>query len=61
MRMTGDDRVTTPEAARRLGIRPEDVYRLVFAGELEGRPDEDGVVRISERVIADYLDRQAHV
>lgn len=59
--MTHDDRVTTPEAARRLGTRPEDVYRLVFAGELDGRPDADGVVRISERVIVAYLERQAHV
>lgn len=59
--MRGAERLTTPEAARRLGIRPSDVYRLVFAGELDGRPDRDGVVRISERVIADYLERQAHV
>jgi hypothetical protein len=61
MSMTSDDRVTTPEAARGLGIQPEDVYRLVFAGELEGRPGEDGVVRISERMLADYLERHTRV
>jgi hypothetical protein len=61
MTMSENNRVTTPEAARRLGIRPSDVYRLVFAGELDGRPDADGVVRISERVIAEYLARQARV
>lgn len=59
--MSVDDGVTTTEAARRLGIEPEDVYRLVFAGELEARPDDEGVVRISETAIADYIERQAHV
>jgi excisionase family DNA binding protein len=59
--MTGDQRLTTTEAARRLGMEPEDVYRLLFAGELEGQPDPDGVVRISERAVEDYLERQAHV
>ena len=59
--MTGDERLTTTEAARRLGVEPEDVYRLVFSGELEGRPDADGVVRISEGAVEEYLDRQAHV
>ena len=59
--MAGDEHLTMIEAAHRLGIEPEDVYLLVFAGELEGRPDLDGVVRISERALAEYLNRQAHV
>lgn len=53
--------LSTTEVARRLGVTPEDVYRLVFAGELEGRPDEDGVVRISNRAVEEYLEREAHV
>ena len=53
--------LSTTEVARRLGMTPEDVYRLVFAGELEGRPDEDGVVRISNRAVEEYLEREAHV
>lgn len=61
MTMTSGERLTTTEAARHLGVEPEDIYHLVFAGELDGRPDNDGVVRISERVVAEYLDRQPHV
>jgi excisionase family DNA binding protein len=59
--MAGDEPLTTTEAARRLGIEPEDIYRLIFAGELEGSPDSDGVVRISTTAVEDYLERQAHV
>ena len=58
MRMNDDERLTTTEAARRLGLHPEEIYRLVFAGELEGHPDDDGVVRIDERVLAGYRRRQ---
>jgi excisionase family DNA binding protein len=61
MKMSDDERLTTTEAARRLGLRPQDIYRLVFAGELEGHPDDDGVVRIDERVIAGYRQRQTRV
>lgn len=53
--------LSTTEAAHRLGVTPEDVYRLLFAGELEGRPDEEGVVRISIQAVEDYLQRNAHV
>ncbi|MCJ7437817.1 MAG: hypothetical protein MUP97_08665 [Acidimicrobiia bacterium] len=49
---------TTTEAARQLDLRPQDIYRLVFAGELEGHPDDDGVVRIDEHAIAGYRHRQ---
>jgi excisionase family DNA binding protein len=59
--MAGDEQLTTTEVARRLGMEPEDVYRLIFESELEGRPGPDGVVRISERAVAEYLERQAHV
>jgi excisionase family DNA binding protein len=59
--MAVDEELTTTEAARRLGIEPEDVYGLVFSGKLEGRPGTDGVVRISESAVLAYLDRQAHV
>jgi excisionase family DNA binding protein len=61
MMMSDGERLTTTEAARRLGLRPEEIYRLVFAGELEGHPDDDGVVRIDERVIAGYRRRQPRV
>ena len=61
MRVNDEKRLTTTEAARRLGLRPEEIYRLVFAGELEGQPDDDGVVRIDERVIAGYRRRRPQV
>jgi excisionase family DNA binding protein len=59
--MAVDEGLTTTEAARRLGIEPEDVYELVFSGKLEGRPGADGVVRISESAVLAFLDREAHV
>ena len=43
-----DARLRSPEVARRLGIDGPDVYRLIFAGELDGRPDADGIVYVSE-------------
>lgn len=61
MRVNDEKRLTTTEAARRLGLRAEEIYRLVFAGELEGHPDDDGVVRIDERVLAGYRRRQPRV
>jgi hypothetical protein len=49
--------LTTPQVARRLGVTPAAVYRLIFAGALRGGPGEDGLVYVS----ADDLDRyQAH-
>ena len=38
----------SPGVARRLGIDGADVYRLLFAGELDGGPGPDGLVYISE-------------
>jgi hypothetical protein len=58
MKMSDDERLTTTEAARQLDLRPQDIYRLVFAGELEGHPDDDGVVRIDEHAIVGYRHRQ---
>lgn len=59
--MDRDDRITTTEAARRLRATPADVYRLIFAGELPGKPDADGIVRIREQAVTDFLERQAEV
>jgi hypothetical protein len=50
-----DQLLTTPEAGRRLGIGTEDVYRLIFAGELDGGPDRTGVVKVSVTAIDQYL------
>lgn len=47
--------MTAPEAARRLGIAGAEVYRLVFRGELDGGPADDGAVRISVRSVDRYL------
>jgi len=50
-----DARLRSPEDARRLGIGGDDVYRLIFDGELDGRPDRDGIVYVSEASVAAYL------
>ena len=47
----------SPEVARRLGVDGADVYRLLFAGELEGAPGSDGLVYISEASVEAYLNR----
>jgi len=47
----------SPEVARRLGIDGADVYRLLFAGELEGGPGVDGLVYMSEASVEAYLER----
>ena len=52
--------VRSPEAARRLGIDGADVYRLLFAGELDGGPGEDGLVYVSEASVIAYLERHGH-
>ena len=33
--LADDGGPTTPQAGRVLGIEPEDIYRLIFAGDLE--------------------------
>ena len=49
--------VRSPEAARRLGIDGADVYRLLFAGELDGGPGRDGMVYFDEASLDSYLER----
>lgn len=50
-----DARLRSPEVARRLGIDGPEVYKLIFAGVLDGRPDGDGIVDISEASVEAYL------
>lgn len=52
-----DGGVRSPEAAKRLGIRGRDVYRLLFEGELDGGPGRDGMVYFDEASIDAYLKR----
>jgi hypothetical protein len=59
--LVASDRLDTTDAARRLAVTPEDVYKLIFGGELDGRPDDDGVVRVDRRSLEAYLEREAHV
>jgi hypothetical protein len=46
--------ITVPEAARRLGLPGDDVYRLIFRGVLVGRPSNDGAVYVSITSITEY-------
>ncbi len=48
-------RMTAPEAARRLQIAGAEVYRLLFSGELDGGPVEDGAVYLTVRSVDRYL------
>ncbi len=48
-------RLRTPDVAARLGISGAEVYRLIFAGELAGRPDEEGIVYVTQQSLEDYL------
>jgi len=59
--MADDTCFSVPEAARRIGVQTEDAYLLIFEGALDGRPDHDGVVRVSDRAIAEYLERDSRV
>lgn len=58
MRTMSTKRLTTVEAARELETTPEEVYRLIFAGEIDGRPDAQGIVRVDGDAIGAY--RAAH-
>ena len=49
-----DDRLTIPEVARRLGLPGPDVYQLIFSGQLEGGPDQDGAVHVTSEALATY-------
>ena len=50
--------VTVPEAARRLGLPGDDVYRLIFRGVLAAGPQDDGAVYVSVTSLEAYLARQ---
>lgn len=52
-----DGGLRSPDAARRLGIRGRDVYRMLFDGELDGGPGRDGMVYFDEASVAAYLER----
>ncbi len=51
-------RLRTPEVARRLGITGDEVYRLIFAGELEGQPDREGIVYVTAASVEGYRSRR---
>ncbi len=46
--------LTVPEAARRLGLEGQEVYHLIFEGELDGGPGRDGGVHVPEAAITAY-------
>ena len=46
--------LTVPEAARRLGLPGDDVYRLIFRGVLAGGPSQDGAVYVSTASVDEY-------
>ena len=50
-----DAQITVPEAARRLGLPGEQVYRMIFRGELIGGPGEDGAVYVSAVSVEEYV------
>jgi excisionase family DNA binding protein len=50
--------LTVPEASRRLGIEGPRVYDLIFAGELDGKPDRTGQVKVAASEVERY--RLAH-
>lgn len=53
-----DAGLRTPEVARRLGISGAEVYGLIFNGDLAGRPDDEGVVRVTRASVEEYLQRR---
>ena len=50
-----DAQITVPEAARRLGLPGEQVYRMIFRDELIGGPHEDGAVYVSAVSVEEYV------
>ncbi len=53
-----EDMLRTPEVGRRLGITTGEVYDLIFDGQLDGKPDVDGLVVIAASEVERY--RLAH-
>ena len=54
----GQERVSVPEAAKQLGLEGARVYELVFAGDLDGQPADDGRVMVSVASIRAYAASQ---
>lgn len=50
-----DEWLTTVEVADRLDVDVADVYRLVFAGELQAGPNDEGVVRVRRSELERHL------
>jgi excisionase family DNA binding protein len=55
-----DDLIRTYEASDRLGIPIDEVYQLIFAGEIPGWPNEDGLVVLPARAVDEYRAATAH-
>jgi hypothetical protein len=53
-----DELLTTPQVARILGMHGRKVYDAIFAGELDGKPDRTGQVKIAASEVERY--RLAH-
>jgi excisionase family DNA binding protein len=53
-----EDLLTTPQVARLLGVDGREVYDAIFAGELAGKPDRTGQVKIAASEVERY--RLAH-
>ncbi len=50
-----DTWLRAPEVARRLGVLGAEVYELIFVGELDGQPDRNGIVHVTEASVRSYL------
>ena len=50
-----ESRVSVPEAARRLGMRGSEVYRLIFEGELDAVPTLHEGVRVPVAALERWL------
>jgi hypothetical protein len=40
--------------AKLLGVTVDDVYRLIFNGELDGQPDDEGIVYMNRSSVDAY-------
>jgi len=49
-----DEMLRTPEAGHRLGISTGEVYDLIFSGQLDGKPNAEGLVVIAVSEIERY-------
>jgi len=56
--MDGSNELTATQSCRRLGITLDALYRLLYAGKLEGRKVE-GVWRISEDAVDERIRRKS--